>query len=154
MHIKAALLFLVALACDVAAADNQGFPKFYGIGDPGAAAAFAEEAKADFSILYDYDGKLSIGIGVVRDGIHRPIKFTFDELRSFWQEQRHRSFIVVTLSKANRTEADARELIARLTEYFFDCGFQRVRIHQAFGSGVGVYSDSTNPRKSSDTKPK
>ncbi|HEX8296087.1 MAG TPA: hypothetical protein VF593_07285, partial [Chthoniobacteraceae bacterium] len=88
------------------------------------------------------------------DGIHHPITFTFDELRSFWERQRHKAFIVVTLSKADRTAADARKLISRLTDYFFDCGFRRVRIHQALGSGVAVYSDATNPRKSSDPNPK
>ena len=149
MNAKAVLIFVTGFAIRVCAADSRDYPKFYSALTPEAAAAFAEEDKADFSIFYDYDGKLSIGIGPVRDGIQYPITFTFDELRSFWERQRHKSFIVVTLSKANRTEAESKKLVARITNYFYDRGFQRVRIHQGYGSGVGVLSDSKNPIKHS-----
>jgi len=153
MNTKLILILLMGCANSVSAADRADYPKFYSGHSPEASAAFAEEAKADFSIFYDHDDKLNIGIGPVRDDFQYPITFTFDELRSFWERQRHKSFILVTLSKANRTEAESNKVIVRINDYFFACGFQRVRIHEAYAFGIGVLSDSTNPSKKSDAVP-
>jgi len=173
MDAKACLILLAAFAIRAYGADEPGYPKsnpasspaelkmpeiqwpdypkFFSSSSPECSAADAEEAKADFSIFCESDGKLNIGIGPVGDGAHYPITFTFDELRLFWKKQRHKSFIVVTLAKGYGG-ADGRKLVARITEYFFECGLNRVRIHQASGRGVGLWSDSTK-RSKTDERP-
>ncbi len=147
MTFKTSLPLLIGLAIRGLAADSTDHPKFYPVGDPGFTAAFNEAAKADFDISYGHDGKFDLGMGHLRDGICDPLTFTFDELRYFWEQQRHKNFIVVTLAKANLNDEQWRKLAQRITDHLFQCGFQRVRIHQAFGGGVGVLSDSTKPAK-------
>jgi hypothetical protein len=108
--------------------------------------AFAEEAKADFSVEYDNRDKFRIGIGVVKGDVLNSIRFTYEELRHFWELQRHKDFIVVTVDPSMRTDAEDKALVNRLTNYFFRVGFRRVRIHQAQSDGVGVLSDKVNPK--------
>lgn len=154
MTIKTSLALLIGLAIRGLAADSTSYPKFYSALDPGCTAAFNEAAKADFDIDYGHDGKFDLGIGPLRDGIHYPITFTFEDLRYFWEKQRHKDFVVVTLAKADLDDTQWRKLAERITDYLFQSGIRRVRIHQAFGNGVGVLSDSTNPAKKSDDKAK
>jgi hypothetical protein len=72
----------VMIAASVRADDK--LPKFYRFGDAGMAEAFAEEEKADFSLLYNHDDRLDIGVGPASAGGGRtPVTFTFDELRDF-----------------------------------------------------------------------
>src|SRR4051794_9783034 len=86
--------------------------------------------KGGFVITYDNEGKLDLGIGVVRDGISHPIWFTLEELAWFWKHQRHQQFIVVVLEKWNSTDQERTALAKRLTDYFFTAGFRRVLIRQ------------------------
>jgi hypothetical protein len=152
MTIKTCLPWLLGLAGYSQAGEPPVFPKSHESPAPGFNAAFNEAAKVDFDIHYGHDGKFDLGMGSLRDGIRHPLTFTFDELRFFWEQQRHKDFIVVTLAKADLKDEQWRKLAQRITEYFFQCGFQHVRIHQAQGLGVGVLSDSTKTTTKTDTK--
>lgn len=125
------------------AAEEEKLPAYHDLGTSGFSYACEQEQKADFRVSYGHDDKLDIQIGVVKNNTRTPITFTLTELEPFWKEHGRDKFVCITLGKSD-LEVDAqRKLTERLAAYFFKCGFRRVRIHQAFGAGVGVLYDIT-----------
>lgn len=126
--------------CVTVAAED--IPKFYGIGEPGFAMAFRKEREADLRASFrPGTEQFDIGIGEIRKGVRHVRPFSFDELKHYWQMQAAGRFVLVTLDKNTLSDEDRTKLIKRLSDYLFKCGVRRVRIHQGYGSGVGVLFD-------------
>jgi len=122
-----------------------------GVPDGGAPVQFSEETKrafnleaaADFSAWYSTDGKLDVGIGR-RDkaqNINYPIRFTLEELEGFFDDQKHKGLIVVTVAKNVWTDEELGDHVTRLRDFFIDRGYQRIVIEQAYASGRGIHLD-------------
>ena len=142
---RAAGLLLLLSACTT----PDRHTRHHGTADSGGVVATTDAAKPDFTAYYHWNGTLDIGLGPTRENVDPPTGFTLEELKPFWKRQTRKDYIVVTLWKDNRTEGQSRALIERLNDYFFEAGFRRVRIHQEYGTGIGVVSDTVKPPKTS-----
>ncbi len=103
--------------------------------------AFRLEAESDISAWYSTDGKLDIGIGRTdkEQNLHHPIKFTLEELEGFFDGQKHKELIVVTVHKHVWTKQELAEHVTRLRDYFIARGYKRIVIEQAYASGRGIH---------------
>ncbi len=88
--------------------------------------------KADYEVLFETSSnKLDIGIGINKEGFWDSQVFSFDELKGYFKELKHKRFIVVTISKNVLSEKEMTKLIDKLRLYFTDVGYQRIVITQA-----------------------
>jgi hypothetical protein len=110
--------------------------------------AFDLESKADFVAWYSTDGKLDIGVGRTdkERNIHYPIRFALDELEGFFDDQRHKRLIVVTVAKHVWTDKELAEHLTRLRDYFIARGYERIVIEQAYSSGRGIHLEHPKPK--------
>ena len=110
--------------------------------------AFDLESKADFVAWYSTDGKLDVGIGRTdkAQNLHHPIRFTLDELEGFFDDQKHKGLIVVTIAKHVWTDDQLADHITRLRDYFIARGYQRIVIEQAYASGRGIHLEHPEPK--------
>jgi hypothetical protein len=108
---------------------------------------YAEEAKADLRVGYYGNGKLDIGVGEVQPGGARIVTgFTFDEVMSFFQQQKHKQMVVVEMGTRDRNQEERNALARQLNDYFFKVGFHRVLIRSNdAGLDYVVVSDAINP---------
>ena len=93
---------------------------------------------ADFEVWYSTDGKLDIGVVRADKGKnpHHRMMFTMDDLEGFFDGQKHKGFILVTIAKNAWKDEELNEHLERLTGYFFARGYERIMIEQAHG-GLG-----------------
>ena len=110
--------------------------------------AFDLESKADLVAWYSTDGKLDIGIGRTdkTQNLHHPISFTLDELEHFFDRQKHKDLIVVTVAKNVWTDEELTGHVNRLRDYFIARGYKRIVIEQAYGSGRGIHLEYPAPK--------
>ncbi|MEP4079066.1 hypothetical protein [Haloferula sp.] len=110
--------------------------------------AFDLESKADFVAWYSTDGKLDIGVGRAdkERNIHYPIRFALDELEGFFDDQRHKGLIVVTVAKHVWADDELNEHLERLRDYFIARGYERIVIEQAYASGRGIHLEHPKPK--------
>ncbi len=103
--------------------------------------AFRLESESDFTAWYSTDGKLDIGVGRIdkAQNLQHPIRFTLDELEGFFDDQKHKGLIVVTVAKHVWTDEELSERITRLRDYFIARGYKRIVIEQAHASGRGIH---------------
>ena len=110
--------------------------------------AFRLESEADFVAWYSTDGKLDIGVGRTdkKRNLHHPIRFTLEELEGFFDGQKHKGLIVVTVAKNVWTDDELSEHLTRLRDYFVARGYKRVVIEQAYGFGRGIHLEHPKPK--------
>jgi hypothetical protein len=110
--------------------------------------AFALESEADFVGWYSTDSKLDIGIGRTdkEKNLHHPIRFSLDELKGFFDAQKHKGLIVITVAKHVWTDDELAGHIARLRDYFIERGYKRIVIEQAHSFGRGIHLEYPKPK--------
>lgn len=111
--------------------------------------AFDLESKADFVAWYSTDGKLDVGIGRTdkAQNLHHPISFKLEELEGFFDDQKHKTLIVVTVAKHVWTDKELADHVTRLRDYFIDRGYRRIVIEQAYASGRGIHLEHPEPKQ-------
>lgn len=117
--------------------------------------AFRLESEADFVAWYSTDGKLDIGVGRTdkEQNLHHPIRFTLDEVEGFFDDQRHKGLIIVTVAKHVWTDQELAKHIIRLRDYFVARGYKRIVIEQAYGSGRGIHLEYPEPKPAALNNP-
>lgn len=127
----------------------EKLPAIYGSNDVLFDYSFKLMEQADFSIYRTADGEYDIGVGPVKpwehSQIYSPRYFTAEELNHFWEKQKHKDFIVVYFFKSGDSDEELLAQAKAVQAYFFKLGFKRVRVHQAYSFGVGVWCDDRNP---------
>jgi hypothetical protein len=99
-----------------------------------------DTAKADLEVRVTGDDQLDVGIGPIKNGGRIPVTFSMDELKYFFELQKHKGFVVVTYDKA----APAGELVdslKRLKTYFASAGYKRILLLHAHSSGSMIHED-------------
>jgi len=103
------------------------------------------ESEANIVVSYGTDRKFDLGIGKFDGGAQNLIRFTFDELQTFFDRQNNKSLIVVIIEKNIWSNERIKEEVERLRSYFVARGYKRISIQQGLGGGRGEYLDYKSP---------
>ena len=94
---------------------------------------------ADHQLEIHIDGKISIGVGKLEDGVFSAKLFTLDELGHYFKIQKHKDFVVVRFHK--RPNGTPQDMVKKLNQFFRRQGYKRVMQVGCHTFGIIVESD-------------
>ena len=141
----ACLAFLLIEARAVGDEPKLGFyPALTEDGQPADNVISSIEAKADRVVWWDIKERFDLGLGGITDGVRSPIKLSYEEIREFLKDEKHKGLIVVRFDKSvmwNENEV-ILERAGKVVKQMTAVGYLRVVILGAHAVGVHYIADT------------
>lgn len=103
------------------------------------------ELGADFVAEYTSQGELDIYVGRAGEdeGIFHPHLFTFDEVKGFFEKQKHKDLITVIIHKHTWDQKKTKAEVEKIRSFFVARGYKRISIQQIEEKGRSFHLDFT-----------
>lgn len=152
MKIIISALFLTLLSAFGAERQLGHYSLLPGDGELDATPIFEIRDKADREIWCGIDGDFDLGLGKVTDGSRTPMYLTFDVIRNFLAQERHKGLVVLWFEKFTMSSEDSilAERVKLVTKQMQEVGFRRVVILGASSSGVHYVADTELETKNAE----